>query len=66
MILILIRVVLSWIRPNPSNPFVQVIYNLTEPLLSPLRRIVPPIGGAIDISPIILFILFYVVIGLLL
>jgi YggT family protein len=66
MVLILIRVVVSWVRPNPNNPFVQVIYNLTEPILSPLRRIVPPIGGTIDISPIILFILFYVIIGLIL
>ena len=66
MILILIRVVLSWVRPNPNNPFVQVIYNLTEPVLSPIRRIVPPLGGTIDISPIILFVIFYVIIGFIL
>ena len=66
MILILIRVIISWIRPNPRNPFVQVIYNLTEPVLSPIRRIIPPIGGAIDISPIILFVIFYLVIAFVL
>ena len=40
IIIILIRVILSWIRPNPYNPFVQVIYKLTEPVLAPIRRIV--------------------------
>ena len=63
MILIVIRVVLSWIRPNPYNPFVQVMYKLTEPILAPIRRVVPPIGGTIDISPIILFVLFYAIIA---
>jgi YggT family protein len=63
MILIVIRVVLSWVRPNPYNPFVQVMYKLTEPILAPIRRVVPPIGGTIDISPIILFVLFYAIIA---
>lgn len=66
MILILIRVIISWIRPNPRNPLVQVIYNLTEPVLSPIRRIVPPIGGTVDISPIILFVIFYMIIAFVL
>ena len=66
MVIVIIRVVLSWIRPDPHNPFVQVIYKLTEPVLAPIRRIVPPIGGTIDISPIILFFLIYVIIGLIL
>ena len=65
IIIILIRVILSWIRPNPYNPFVQVIYKLTEPVLAPIRRIVPPIGGTIDISPIILFFIIYVIMSIL-
>ncbi|UCE20355.1 MAG: YggT family protein [Gemmatimonadota bacterium] len=65
IIVILIRVVLSWVRPNPYNPFVQVIYKLTEPVLAPIRRIVPPFGGTIDVSPIILFIIIYVIISIL-
>lgn len=60
MVIVLIRVVLSWMRPNPYNPFVQVIYKLTEPVLRPIRRIVPPIGGVIDLSPLILFFLITV------
>ena len=65
IIIILIRVVLSWVRPNPYNPFVQVIFKLTEPVLAPIRRIVPPIGGTIDISPIILFFIIYVIMSIL-
>ena len=66
MIIVIIRVILSWVRPNPYNPFVQVIYKLTEPVLAPIRRVVPPIGGTIDISPIILFFIIYVIIGFIL
>ena len=65
IIIILIRIILSWIRPNPRNPFVQVIYKLTEPVLTPIRQIVPPIGGTIDISPIILFFIIYVIMSIL-
>jgi YggT family protein len=65
IIIILIRVILSWVRPNPYNPFVQVIYKLTEPVLAPIRRIVPPIGGTIDISPIILFFIIYIIMSIL-
>ena len=65
MVLILIRVVLSWVRPNPNNPAVQVINNLTEPILAPIRRVIPHIGGGLDISPIVLFILFYLIISIL-
>jgi len=51
--LIIIRVLLSWVAPNPYNMVVQIIYVLTEPVMAPFRRIIPPIGF-IDISPIIL------------
>lgn len=51
--LIIIRVLLSWVAPNPYNMVVQIIYALTEPIMAPFRRLVPPLGF-IDISPIIL------------
>ncbi|MFQ6091613.1 MAG: YggT family protein [bacterium] len=65
LVVVLIRVILSWVRPNPYNPFVQVIYKLTEPVLAPIRRIVPPIGGTIDVSPIILVFIIYVIMSIL-
>ena len=48
---ILIQVILSWINPGAYNPLVGILYSLNEPLLSPARRLVPPIGG-LDLSPI--------------
>jgi len=48
---ILIRIVLSWLSTDPSNPAIQLVHALTEPVLRPFRRWIPPIGG-FDISPI--------------
>jgi YggT family protein len=55
--LILIRVLLSWVRINPYHPAVQILHQITDPVLEPLRRLIPPIGGAIDISPVVALIL---------
>ncbi|MFH1415502.1 MAG: YggT family protein [Elusimicrobiota bacterium] len=52
--LILIRALISWVNPDPYNMIVQFLYKATEPVLMPIRRILPPAG--IDISPIIAFI----------
>jgi len=51
--LILIRALLSWVSPDPMNPLVQFLMRTTEPVLEPVRRLLPPL--AIDISPIIVF-----------
>lgn len=51
--LIIIRALMSWVSPDPSNPVVQLIHSLTDPIMRPFSRLVPPIG-MIDISPIIL------------
>ena len=48
---IIIRVVLSWVAPNQINPATQIIDSLAEPILAPLRRLIPNIGG-LDISPV--------------
>ena len=52
-ILIIARVLISWIGHNQFNPLIQHLYRLTDPILNPFQNIVPPekIGG-IDISPI--------------
>jgi len=44
-------IVLSWIAPNTYNPATALIANMTDPILRPLRRYIPPIGG-FDVSPI--------------
>ncbi len=51
--LILVRALISWVNPDPSNAIVQLLYRTTEPLLEPIRRFFP--ASAIDLSPIIVF-----------
>ncbi len=53
---LLARALISWI-PNldPYNPIVQFLYQITEPVLDPVRRLIPPLGGMIDISIIVVF-----------
>lgn len=54
---ILIEVLMSWVLPDPRNPFVQIVTQITEPIMAPARKIIPPIGG-LDLSPIlVLFII---------
>ncbi|MFP4416925.1 MAG: YggT family protein [Fibrobacterota bacterium] len=56
-VLLIIRIVMSWIRPDPYHPIVQWIYKLTDPVLEPIRRLLPIQGMGIDFSPIVVFIL---------
>lgn len=54
--LILIRALISWVSPDPFNPIVQFLYNITEPVLNPIRRLLPfSLKFGFDISPIIAF-----------
>ena len=57
--LILVRAVLSWVNPDPLNPIVQFLYKATEPVLEPIRRIMPFWKMGIDISPIIAFLIIW-------
>ncbi len=50
---VFVSVALSWLRLSPENPVVRVTSALTEPVLAPLRRVIPPLGG-FDITPIVL------------
>ena len=52
IILILIRVVFSWVAPGARNGITRVAYNLTEPILAPVRRRIPPTAG-LDLSPLV-------------
>jgi YggT family protein len=52
---ILIRVILSWVNPDPYNPAVALLDRLTDPVLSPAQRLLPPIGG-IDLSPMLVMV----------
>ena len=50
--IIFIRVILSWFPHNPYQPLIKLVYQISDPVLGPIRNFVSPIGG-IDISPII-------------
>lgn len=50
-IAILIRVLLTWFPVDPSNPIIRILYDITEPILAPLRKVIPRIG-MFDLSPI--------------
>lgn len=49
----IVSVILSWVNQNPYNPVYQFLNSITAPVLRPLRRFIPPIGGTIDITPMI-------------
>ena len=55
IIVLLARVLLSWVQVDPRNPVVNLIHQLTEPLLAPIRRRLPQSGG-VDFSPMAAFI----------
>jgi YggT family protein len=57
---ILLRVLFSWVNPDPYNTLVRLVYQITEPVLGPLRRVVPPLGG-LDITPMIALVLLQLV-----
>ena len=64
--LILIRVLLSWVNTNPyqsrmEHPAIRILYQLTDPVLKPLQRLIPPVGGTVDISPIVALIVLEIV-----
>jgi YggT family protein len=57
--LILGRAIISWVNPDPYNPIVTFLYRATEPVMAPIRRLVPIRGLGIDISPIIVIMIIY-------
>ena len=57
-LMIFVRIILSWVTMSYRNRFIRFLVNATEPLLGPLRRHVPPVG-AFDISPIVAFVIIW-------
>lgn len=57
---ILGRVILSWINVSPDNPIVVLIYGITEPILAPIRRVLPSMG-MLDLSPMVALIVMMVI-----
>lgn len=51
---IIIAAVISWVRPDPYNPIVQLLQRVTEPAYTLVRRYIPAVIGGIDLSPLII------------
>lgn len=69
-IILIVRIVLSWVPslPEPLLPLARAVHAVTDPLLTPLRGLLPPIrtgAMAFDLSPILLFIAIIIVQGLI-
>ena len=62
LVAILIRVVLTWFPVDPSNPIIRVLYEVTEPVLAPFRRVIPRIG-MFDLSPIAAMLVIQVILS---
>lgn len=56
--IIIIRALLSWVNPDPYNPIVRFLAAITDPVLEPIRKRLPYLGG-IDISPVIVILILY-------
>ena len=63
-LLVLGRVLLSWINPRFEGPIARFLYDTTEPLLAPIRRVLPQ-TGMIDLSPLVLILILGVIVRLL-
>lgn len=61
---IIIRALMSWVMPVDGSGLTRVLVDVTEPVLAPIRRVLPPVGG-IDFSPLLAIILINVVSQLL-
>lgn len=53
--LLLARILLTWFPVDPYNPLVRFIAQVTDPFLNIFRGLLPPVGGVLDISPILAF-----------
>lgn len=65
MFIIIIRAIISWVNPDPYNFLVRAIYDITEPVLFRVRKLLPVAMGGFDFSPIIVIVLIYAVSNLL-
>ncbi len=67
-ILILVRIILSFLRIGPYNPISRIIYELTEPILAPARELIYKIGidtGMFDFSPIVAVLILRLILGII-
>ena len=57
ILLIIARALISWVSPDPYNPIVRFLYRATEPVLRPVRNMLPTLAMGLDLSPMIVILL---------
>jgi len=60
LIAVIIQVILSWVSPGQYNPVIGLVHKLSDPILKPIRRLIPSLGG-LDLSPLFATLLLLVV-----
>ena len=58
------RIILSFVAPYSQHPAAKLVYDITEPILAPIRRVIPPMGG-FDFSVLVVFVLLSMLEGIL-
>jgi YggT family protein len=64
LFIVLVRVIFSFVSPFPTNAISRLAWDLTEPVLAPIRRLLPPMSG-IDLSPMVVWFAGFIVLGVL-
>ena len=52
-IILIVNALLSWVRPDPSNPIVRFLDQVSDAVCDPIRRLIPTVVGGLDLAPII-------------
>ena len=56
LFIIIVQVIISWVNPNAYNPITTIMYQISEPILKPIRQFIPSSGG-LDFSPLVALII---------
>jgi YggT family protein len=64
LFIVLVRVIFSFVSPFPTNAVSRLAWDLTEPVLAPIRRVLPPMSG-LDLSPMVVWLVGFVLLGVL-
>jgi len=59
-IAIILRAIMSWFSPRPTNTLAIILYRITEPILAPLRRIIP-MAGMFDLTPLVAIVILQII-----
>jgi YggT family protein len=64
LFIVLVRVIFSFVSPFPTNAVSRFAWALTEPVLAPIRRMLPPMSG-LDLSPMVVWLAGFLILGVL-